>query len=114
MKVHIVPTRSARSYQEFLRSRDLSVGVYRLDAGNDDLQEPHAEDELYYVLAGRARFTAGDKTVDVTRGLCLFVSAGEPHRFHDIVEALEVLVVFGPAEGRSSRSGSAAPALFGV
>jgi hypothetical protein len=27
----------------------------------------------------------------------------EPHRFHDIIEALHVVVVFGPAEG--SRAG---------
>lgn len=46
---------------------------------------------------------SGDKTVDAVPGQCLFVPAGEPHRFHDIVEKLELLVVFGPAEG--SRQG---------
>ena len=35
----------------------------------------------------------------VAAGLCLFVPAHEPHHFHDIVDDLEVLVVFGPAEG---------------
>jgi mannose-6-phosphate isomerase-like protein (cupin superfamily) len=86
-------------YQEFLRSPGLSVGVYRLDPDAEDLQQPHAEDEVYYVLSGRARFTSGARTVDVKPGMCLFVPANEPHRFHDIAEALEVLVVFGPAEG---------------
>jgi mannose-6-phosphate isomerase-like protein (cupin superfamily) len=77
----------------------MSVGVYRLPPGASDSQQPHAEDELYYVLEGRARFTAGDTTVDIEPGLVLFVAARERHRFHDIVEPLTLLVVFGPAEG---------------
>lgn len=76
-----------------------SVGVYRLPPGATDSQRPHGEDELYYVLAGRASFTSGHNTVQAEPGVCLFVPAHEPHRFHDIVERLEVLVVFGPAEG---------------
>jgi mannose-6-phosphate isomerase-like protein (cupin superfamily) len=94
-----LPPSATRLYQEFLRSRHLSAGVYRLGVGSIDSQQPHAEDELYYILAGRARFTSDDKTVNAEPGLCFFVPAGESHRFHDIVESLEVLVVFGPAEG---------------
>jgi mannose-6-phosphate isomerase-like protein (cupin superfamily) len=103
MEMRTVPGVSRQPYQEFLRSRDLSVGVYRLQAGSTDSQQPHDEDELYYVLAGRARFTSEERTVEVEPGVCLFVPAREAHRFHDIVEALEVLVVFGPAEGTHSR-----------
>ena len=99
MDVRSIPLASSRPYQEFLRSRDLSVGVYRLLVGADDPQPPHAEDEMYYVLQGRAKFTSGGQTVEVAAGLCLFVPAHEPHHFHDIVDDLEVLVVFGPAEG---------------
>lgn len=32
--------------QEFVRSKDLSVGVYKLDPGMTDSQQPHREDEL--------------------------------------------------------------------
>jgi mannose-6-phosphate isomerase-like protein (cupin superfamily) len=99
MKVDRIPAPGNRLYQEFVRSADLSVGVYRLEPGSIDAQQPHNEDELYYVLSGRARFTSGQETVNVEPGLCLFIRADEPHRFHDITERLEVLVVFGPAEG---------------
>jgi mannose-6-phosphate isomerase-like protein (cupin superfamily) len=102
MEMRTVPAASSQPYQEFLRSRDLSVGVYRLQPGSTDSQQPHNEDELYYVVAGRARFTSQNETVEVEPGLCLFVPARERHQFHDIVEALEVLVVFGPAEGLRS------------
>ena len=64
-----------------------------------DAQTPHAEDELYIVTSGRAKFTGGDQTVDVSEGSVFFVAAHEVHRFHDIIEDLTVLVFFGPAEG---------------
>jgi hypothetical protein len=34
----------------------------------------------------------------VAAGSAVFVAAEVAHRFHDITERLEVLVVFGPAE----------------
>jgi quercetin dioxygenase-like cupin family protein len=37
-------------------------------------------------------------TRDVAPGDTIFVAAGVAHRFHDITEALRLIVVFGPAE----------------
>jgi mannose-6-phosphate isomerase-like protein (cupin superfamily) len=88
-----------RAYLEFLTIPDLSAGLYVLEAGAVDRQEPHTEDEVYVILEGRSRFTAGDATRDVGPGDTLFVPATVPHRFHDIAETLRVVVVFGPAEG---------------
>jgi quercetin dioxygenase-like cupin family protein len=88
---------------ELLRAPDLSAGLYVLAAGAVDRQQPHTEDEVYVVLAGRARFTSGGETREVAPGDTLFVPAHEPHRFHDITAELRLLVVFGPAEG--SRAG---------
>jgi mannose-6-phosphate isomerase-like protein (cupin superfamily) len=88
-----------RRYREFLRVPDLSAGLYVLDAGATDPQSPHTEDELYYVVAGRGAVTVGDRTRDVSTGSLVFVAASVPHRFHGITERLEILVVFGPAEG---------------
>ena len=90
---------AGRGYFEFLSAADLSAGSYVLEAGATDPQSPHTEDELYYVVAGRARVTVGDEVRDVTPGSLVFVAARVPHRFHDITERLELLVVFGPAEG---------------
>ena len=94
-------TRAAagRLYEEFLRVPDLSAGLYVLEAGATDPQSPHTEDELYYVVRGRGRVTVGDDVRDVIPGSLVFVGARVPHRFHDIDERLELLVVFGPAEG---------------
>ena len=90
--------RGGRPYLEFLRSASMSVGLYVLDAGAVDRQSPHREDEVYVVLAGRSRFTAGDDSRDVAPGDTIYVSAGMPHRFHDITEQLRLIVVFAPPE----------------
>lgn len=90
---------AAERYREFLRHPDLSAGLYVLEAGATDPQAPHTEDELYYVVAGRGEITVGDERRPVAAGSLVFVAATIPHRFHDIVERLEILVVFGPAEG---------------
>ncbi len=89
-----------RLYHEFLRVPTMSVGYYRLPAGGTDPQSPHLEDEVYVVVGGRARVTVGDDERDVRPGDTIFVGAMVPHRFHDIIEDLELIVVFAPPESR--------------
>jgi mannose-6-phosphate isomerase-like protein (cupin superfamily) len=85
-------------YLEFLRVPALSAGLYKLPAEGVDPQKPHAEDEIYYIVAGRSKFTCEGKTVDIEPGMTVYVAARDEHRFHDITEDLEILVVFAPAE----------------
>lgn len=87
-----------RPYLEFLRVPALSVGLYSLEVGAVDGQSPHTEDEVYVVMTGRARITVADEVCDVGPGSVVVVGATVPHRFHDITERLEILVVFAPAE----------------
>jgi mannose-6-phosphate isomerase-like protein (cupin superfamily) len=89
---------SGRLYHEFLRTHDLSVGLYALPAGGVDPQGPHTEDEVYHVISGRATVTVGAEDRPVGPGSIVFVPADVAHRFHGIVEDLVILVVFGPAE----------------
>ena len=89
---------SGRLYHEFIRTHDLSVGIYVLPAGATDPQGPHTEDEVYYVISGRAAMRVGDEERPVQAGSVVFVGADVPHRFHDIAEELTILVFFGPAE----------------
>ena len=89
---------SGRPYHEFIRTHDLSVGVYVLPVGGTDPQGPHTEDEVYHVVSGRATIRVGDEDRPVAPGSVVFVGADVEHRFHDIEDELVVLVVFGPAE----------------
>jgi quercetin dioxygenase-like cupin family protein len=85
-------------YREFLRVPSMSAGVYVLAAGAIDGQKPHHEDEIYYVIRGRARFKVGSEDHEVSAGSVLFVAANIDHRFYDVTEEIAVLVVFAPAE----------------
>jgi mannose-6-phosphate isomerase-like protein (cupin superfamily) len=89
---------SGRPYREFLRVPNMSAGFYVLPAGGTDHQKPHREDEVYYVVRGRARFKAGFEDREVSAGSVIFVAAEEGHRFYDVAEELAVLVFFAPAE----------------
>ena len=89
---------SGELYTEFLRVESMSAGMYRLAAGSSDPQKPHAEDEVYFVIAGKGKLRAGNDIQPVRAGSIAFVPAFEEHRFEDIEEDLEVLVFFAPAE----------------
>ena len=90
--------RTGELYLEFLRRDSMSCGLYVLEPGADDPQEPHQEDEVYLVLAGRAWLDVAGQDHRVAPGSVLFVARTVPHRFHDITERLSVLVFFAPAE----------------
>ena len=90
--------KGGKLYREFLRIPAMSAGLYVLAAGATDPQRPHREDEMYYVIRGRARFRAEDEETEVSAGSVLFVAAEVEHRFYDITEELAVLVFFAPAE----------------
>lgn len=89
---------SGKRYLEFLRVPAMSAGIYVLPAGSTDAQSPHKEDEMYYVVSGRARMQAGSEDHAVSHGSVIFVAAGAEHRFYEIAEELTVLVFFAPAE----------------
>ena len=91
-------TDKAKAYLEFLRVPAMSAGIYVLPKGGSDPQKSHHEDEMYYVVRGRARMQIGSDHSDVHSGSIIFVEAELPHRFYDIEEELEVLVFFAPAE----------------
>jgi mannose-6-phosphate isomerase-like protein (cupin superfamily) len=73
---------SESPYNEFLRRRGMSVGVYVLPVGAEDRQTPHMADEVYVVLQGQV----------------ISVDHGEEHQFIDVTEDLHMLVVFAPPD----------------
>ena len=91
-------SQSGSQYLEFIRKPSLSVGLYMLSTGAIDQQEPHTEDEVYYVVSGRASIQVDTESRPVEAGSVVFVQANIEHRFHTITEDLTILVFFAPAE----------------
>ena len=91
-------SQSGSEYLEFIRKPSLSVGLYMLSAGAIDQQEPHTEDEVYYIVSGRGSIQVDKESRPVEAGSVVFVQANVEHRFHTITEDLTILVFFAPAE----------------
>jgi mannose-6-phosphate isomerase-like protein (cupin superfamily) len=89
---------SNKLYLEFLKVPDLSMGLYVLPTGGVDPQSPHTEDEVYYVVSGRAKIKVADEDRAVQAGSIVYVAKNVEHRFHSIEEELNVIVFFAPAE----------------
>ena len=87
---------SNKAYLEFLKVPDLSMGLYVLPAGGTDPQSPHTEDEVYYVVSGKAQIKVADEDRVVQAGSIVYVAKNVEHRFHSIEEELTVIVFFAP------------------
>lgn len=72
----------------------MRVGLYVVPAGGIDEQQPHAQDELYYVASGRGMLRVEGEELTVGPGSVIYVRAHAAHCFHSISEDLSVLVVF--------------------
>jgi mannose-6-phosphate isomerase-like protein (cupin superfamily) len=89
---------SGEAYLEFLRVPTMSLGLYALSVGAVDQQQPHSEDEVYYIVSGRGQIRVEHEDREVQPGSIVFVPANIKHHFHSITEDLNILVFFAPAE----------------
>lgn len=93
----VLNVESGSRYKEFIQNSTLSAGIYVLRAGETDPQNPHTEDELYYVVTGRSSMVVGSERFEVGAGDVIFVPAFMEHRFYEITEDLRILVFFSKA-----------------
>jgi mannose-6-phosphate isomerase-like protein (cupin superfamily) len=80
-------------YEIVHESPGLEIGVYVLVAPEPDRQQPHEDDEVYYVLEGRGTLDVEGETAELQEGHAVFVPAHAEHRF-SAYELLSLLVVF--------------------
>lgn len=81
-------------FLDFLKVRNLEAGIIVLHPNEADTQEPHSDDELYYVIKGNAWMELGKKKIQVKEGSIIFVPAGLRHRFYGNIVNLVVLYMF--------------------
>lgn len=85
-------------------------GTMRLELFNpagEDRQQPHQQDELYLVRAGRSAFLRDGERVECAAGDALFVPAGMEHRFEDFTDDFSTWVVFWGPPGGEAGTGTA-------
>jgi mannose-6-phosphate isomerase-like protein (cupin superfamily) len=70
----------------------MSVEVYA--PKGTDLQEPHGQDELYFIHSGKGELVMGDERFECAAGDAFFVAAGVAHRFERFSSDFVTWVVF--------------------
>lgn len=70
------------------------------NADGRDRQQPHSQDELYFVHGGEGEIIINSQRFDARAGDAFFVAAGTPHHFENFSEDFVTWVVFyGPQGG---------------
>jgi mannose-6-phosphate isomerase-like protein (cupin superfamily) len=65
-----------------------------------NVQTPHIQDEIYFVVRGRGVFVFSDQRSPFEPGDILFVAAGTEHHYEDFTEDLALWRIFyGPDGG---------------
>jgi mannose-6-phosphate isomerase-like protein (cupin superfamily) len=80
---------------DFITTRGIQAGVIRLHGGENDTQEPHSVDEVYYVIEGSGFIKLNGKNHAIERGTFIFVHAGTEHNFHGNSQDLVIFYALG-------------------
>ncbi len=87
--------KSSSYFYTFINRDSLATGVLVLKPGEEDTQEPHDSDEVYYVISGDGFLKINDKDYKVSKDKLFFVAKGVEHYFHGNTKELKVLYFFG-------------------
>lgn len=82
-------------FHTFINRQSLAAGILFLKPGEQDTQEPHNEDELYYIISGDGYLRINKKNYQISEGKSFFVGKNTPHNFFGNKKELTVLYFFG-------------------
>jgi mannose-6-phosphate isomerase-like protein (cupin superfamily) len=71
---------------------DLEIEYYQ--PKDNDKQNPHLKDEVYFIASGTSEFSVNQHKVTVSKGDVLFVKAGDEHKFVNFSEDFAIWVIF--------------------
>jgi len=90
--------RSNSYFHTFVNRESLAVGVLFLKPGENDTQEPHDSDEIYYILDGNGFLEINDESYRIKKGQAYFVAKDVQHHFYGNTKNLSVLYFFGGSD----------------
>ena len=103
-----LPSAPARAYPEgapfatVMAGGSMRLEVFAPGSNTDgrDRQQPHSQDELYFVQGGDGEIIINDQRFAARAGDAFFVAAGVAHRFENFSKDFVTWVVFyGPQGG---------------
>ena len=82
-------------FHTFINTQSLAAGVLVLQPGEEDTQEPHESDEVYFVIKGDGFLKIENKDYPVKSNKMYFVAKNIDHFFYGNKKELVVLYFFG-------------------
>lgn len=79
----------------FLDTKGIQAGIMRLRADENDIQEPHSVDEVYFIIEGSGFIKLGDNDYEIRQGISIFVPAGVKHKFYGNKQDLIIFYALG-------------------
>ena len=74
------------------------TGILILKPGEEDTQEPHESDEVYFIISGNGFLKIKNKDYEISKDKLFFVGKNMPHYFHSNTKELKVLYFFGGSD----------------
>ena len=87
--------KSDEYFHTFINKQSLAAGVLVLQPGEEDTQEPHESDEVYFVIKGDGFLKIKNKDYSVKPNKLYFVGKDVEHFFFGNKTELVVLYFFG-------------------
>ena len=85
-------------FHTFINKDSLATGILILKPGEEDTQEPHESDEVYFIISGNGFLKIKNKDYKISKDKLFFVGKDVPHYFHSNTKELEVLYFFGGSD----------------
>ena len=80
---------------DFISAKGIQAGIIRLHPSENDTQEPHSVDEVYYVIEGNGFIKIDGEDHQIRQGTSIFVPAKADHKFHGNKQDLVIFYALG-------------------
>jgi mannose-6-phosphate isomerase-like protein (cupin superfamily) len=90
--------KSDNYFHTFINRDSLAAGVLVLQPGEQDTQEPHQSDEVYFIISGDGFLKIKNKDYKISKDKLFFVAKNVEHFFHGNTKELKVLYFFGGSD----------------
>ena len=99
LKDNLDKIKKSNSYfRTFINKDSLATGILILKPGEEDTQEPHESDEVYFIISGNGFLKIKNKDYEISKDKLFFVGKDVPHYFHSNTKELKVLYFFGGSD----------------
>ena len=85
-------------FHTFINRDSLAAGILMLKPGEEDTQEPHENDEIYFIISGNGFLKIKNNDYEISKDKLFFIGKDVPHYFHSNTKELKVLYFFGGSD----------------